>query len=82
MSKLVEAFEKLLGSINVSCLNPAAFASMAAISSFSLNVFFNWLKPAMEMMRKGTVRMDLNDMKRVLKQSRALFIIELLCKST
>jgi hypothetical protein len=31
----------------------------------------------MEMMRKGTVRMDLNGMIRVLKQGRALFIIGL-----
>jgi len=40
---------------------------MAAISSFSLNVFFTWLKQVNEEMRQDIVRMTLDDMYWVLK---------------
>jgi hypothetical protein len=68
MSKLMEAFEKLLAVINASCFNPAAFASMFAISWPSLNASFTWLKQAMEVMRKDIVRMTFNGMYWVLKK--------------
>ena len=82
MSKLAEPFEKFPAAIVDACFSPAAFASMAAISSFSLNVFFTWLKQVNEEMRQDIVRMTLDDMYWVLKYGKALFIIELFYKST